>query len=122
MKTLYSIIVTAVLTYSALAAPKLQVETTIATGNSQILSMPTLIVENGKEASVTIGSQDSELKYSLTATLLTENRVDIRMVITQSSANKTNTLGTPEIIAHLDSVSSLKTAELVFTAKTSLMD
>ncbi|MEI6322731.1 MAG: hypothetical protein WCP60_06480 [bacterium] len=123
MKTyIYSIIATSVLAYSALAAPKLQVDATIATGNNQILSKPTLIVENGKEASVTIGSQDSELKYTFTATLITGKRVDIRTVITQSSATKTNTLGTPEIITPLGSVSSIKTADLVLTTKTSLMN
>lgn len=119
--TLHSLLVSLALALPAAAAPALRIETTIATRGERIVSRPTVVVESGKQATLSSGDEQSELTCALTPTLLADGTVDVQAVITQRHGKKTDKLASPRLHLQLGQVAKVQVGELTFTAKASLV-
>jgi Flp pilus assembly secretin CpaC len=121
MKTaIIALIATMVIAFTASASQALLVETTItqqhAKGGPDVLAVPSITVESGKQAAVKIG----KLEYAVTPTLLDDGTVDICAILTQRDGEKSDKLAAPRIKAQLGEAAQIQIGQLTFATKTSL--
>jgi hypothetical protein len=121
MKTaIIALLSTIVASVTASASQALLVETTIteqhAKGGPDVLSAPSIKVESGKQATVTIGN----LEYAVTPTLLDDGIVDISAILTERHGEKSDKLAAPHIKAKLGEAAKIQIGQLTFATKTSL--
>ncbi|MEI6491485.1 MAG: hypothetical protein WCO94_02970 [Verrucomicrobiota bacterium] len=118
--TITTLIASIAVTLAASASPTLLVETTIteqhATGGPDVMKVPRISVESGKQAIVQIG----KLEYAVTPTLLADSTVDVRAILTQRSGEQADVLAAPGINTKIGQAAEVKIGKLTFTTKTSL--
>jgi hypothetical protein len=102
------------------ASPALILETTItenhATGGPDVMKVPQISPESGKQAVVKVG----KLEYAVTPTLLDDGTVDLRAVLTERHGDKADVLTAPAIKVKIGQVGEVKIGELTFATTTSL--
>ena len=121
MKTaIIALLSTIVASVTASASQALLVETTIteqhANGGPDVLAVPSITVESGKQSTVKIG----KLEYAVTPTLLDDGTVDISAILTKRDGEKSDKLAAPRIKAKLGEAAKIHIGQLTFTTKTSL--
>jgi len=120
--TLSTFLASVALTLTVSAAPLLRIETTISRADNSVLSRPMVFTPSGKEASITIGNEGSEVTYTMTPTLLDNGTVDLQTTATQRNGEKITKLGEPRMVVKLGEVTKTKVGEFVLTVKTSLAE
>ena len=105
----------------AFAAPaNLLVETTITehheTGGPDVLKVPNIYTESGKQAVVQVG----KLEYTVTPALLDDGTIDLRAVLTERNGDKADVLAAPTIKTKIGQVAEIRIGDLAIETKTSV--
>lgn len=105
---------------AASASPALLLETTItehhATGGLDVMRVPQISTESGKQAVVKVG----KLEYVVTPTLLDDGAVELRARLEQRDGDKADVLAAPTIKGKIGQVAEIKIGNITFATKTSL--
>jgi hypothetical protein len=107
----------------ALAAPtNLLVETTITehheAGGPDVLKVPHIYTESGKQAVVQVG----KLEYAVTPSLLDDGTIDLRAVLTERNGDKADVLAAPTIKTKIGQVAEIRIGDLAIETKTSVAE
>ena len=103
---------------TAVAAPPLLIETTI-TGmhDKDVLSVPSITVESGREALIQVNG----IEYAITATLGERGLVGLRATLAQPDSKKTERLSLPQIDTKLGEAAEFAVGQLSFAITTTLV-
>ena len=107
----------------AFAAPtNLFVETTITehheAGGPDVLKVPHIYTESGKQAVVQVG----KLEYAVTPSLLDDGTIDLRAVLTERNGDKADVLAAPTIKTKIGQVAEIRIGDLAIETKTSVAE
>jgi hypothetical protein len=112
--TINTLLAIIAMSLTASAAPALLVETTIsdhqANGGKEVLTVPSVTVESGKEVTIQAG----QFEFGVTPTLLDDGNVDISTTI------KADKPGVISMKGKLGNVAEIRIAQTTFTIKISL--
>lgn len=119
--TITALLATIAIPIVAFGSPALLLKTTIterhATGEPDVMQVPQIATESGRQAVVKIG----RLEYAVTPTLLDNGTVDLRTVLTERNGDKADVLTAPKINAKIGQVAEIKIGDLTI-ATTALLE
>jgi hypothetical protein len=118
--TLYLLSILCVSAQAYATPANLLVETTITehheTGGRDVLKVPPIYTESGKQAVVQVG----KLEYTVTPALLDDGTIDLRAVLTERNGDKADVLAAPTIKTKIGQVAEIRIGDLAIETKTSV--